>query len=66
MPRITFSSDNIAATKTNMESANDRIIDVDIAYKSTRLAKHNIMVQVSASMLAHANTPNKVALILIR
>ena len=66
MSRIIFASDHIAATKTNMESAKGRIIDVDIAYESTRLAKNNVMIQISASMRAHANTPNEVALMLIR
>ena len=38
----------------------------NIADESTRLAKYNVKVQASASMLAHANTSNEVALILIR
>jgi flagellin len=66
MSRLAFAADNIVATKSNMETANDRIIDVDIATESTRLAKDNVMVQKSASMLAHANTSNEVALMLIR
>ena len=31
MSRLRFASDNIATTKTNMEAANGRIVDVDIA-----------------------------------
>ena len=66
MSRLSFASDNISTTKTNMEAANGRIIDVDIAHESTRMAKYNILVQASASMLAQANSSSDVALMLIR
>lgn len=66
MSRLSFASDNISTTKTNMEAANGRIIDVDIAQESTRMAKYNILVQASASMLAQANSSSDVALMLIR
>jgi flagellin len=49
-----------------MEAAKGRITDVDIATESTRMAKYNVLVQASASMLAQANTSNDVALMLIR
>ena len=49
MSRLRFASDNIATTKTNMEAANGRIIDVDVAAESTRLAKYNVLIQASAS-----------------
>ena len=66
MSRLSFAADNISTTKTNMEAANGRIIDVDIAQESTRMAKYNILVQASASMLAQANSSSDVALMLIR
>ena len=66
MSRLRFASDNIATTKTNLEAANGRIVDVDIASESTQLAKYNVLVQASASMLAQANTTGDVALMLIR
>ena len=66
MSRLRFASDNISTTKTNMEAANGRIVDVDIASESTRMAKYNVLVQASASMLAQANTTGDVALMLIR
>jgi flagellin len=59
-------SDNISTTKTNMEAANGRIVDVDVAAESTRLAKYNVLVQASASMLAQANTNGDIAMMLIR
>ena len=66
MSRLNFASDNIAVTKTNMEAAKGRIVDVDIAAESTRMAKYNVLVQASASMLAQANSSTDVALMLIR
>ena len=66
MSRLRFASDNIATTKTNMEAANGRIIDVDVAAESTRLAKYNVLIQASASMLAQANTNSDIALMLLR
>ena len=66
MSRLHFASDNIATTKTNMEAANGRIVDVDVAAESTRLAKYNVLIQASASMLAQANTNNDIALMLLR
>lgn len=66
MSRLNFASDNIATTKTNMEAAKGRIVDVDIAAESTRMAKYNVLVQASASMLAQANSTTDVALMLIR
>ena len=48
-----FASDNIATTKTNMEAANGRITDVDIASESTQLAKYNVSAGfcINASLL---------------
>ena len=66
MSRLRFASDNISTTKTILEAANGRIIDVDVAAESTRLAKYNVLVQASASMLAQANTNGDIAMMLIR
>jgi flagellin len=40
---------------TNIEAAHGRIMDADIALESTRFARHNVLVQASASMVAQAN-----------
>jgi flagellin len=63
--RLQFAKESTAAEKTNLESANGRIMDVDIAQESTALAKYNILVQASASMLSQANTTSNVALMLL-
>ena len=63
--RLQFSKESAAAQRTNLEAANGRIMDVDIATESTRLAKYNILVQASASMLSQANATSNVALMLL-
>ena len=64
--RLSFASDNIVRQATNMEAAYGRIMDVDIAAESTRLAKYNVLKQASAAMLAQANSGSDVALMLLR
>jgi flagellin len=51
-----FYVQNIATESTNLQSANSSIADVDVATESTQLAKENILVQASSSMLAQANS----------
>jgi flagellin len=63
--RLQFSKESTAAQRTNLEAANGRIMDVDIASESTRLAKYNILVQASASMLSQANATSNVAMMLL-
>ena len=66
MSRLNFASQDLALQKTNMEAASGRITDVDIAAESTRMAKYNVLLQASASMLAQANSSTDVALMLLR
>ena len=63
--RFNFAYEQANRTKATLEAANGRIMDVDIATESTRLAKYNILVQASASMLAQANTTPNAALLLL-
>jgi flagellin len=53
--RLNFASDTLAINKTNLESANSRIIDVDVAEESAKLARFNILQQAGTAMLAQAN-----------
>ena len=53
--RLTFAADMLAINKTNLESANSRISDVDIAVESANLARLNILQQAGTAMLAQAN-----------
>jgi flagellin len=66
MSRLTFAAENISTQKSNMEAALGRIVDVDVAAESTRLARNNVLLQASAAMLAQANTNPEIALMLIR
>ena len=63
--RLQFALDAAGQRRTNLEAAHGRIMDVDIATESTNLAKQNILVQASASMLAQANQSSSVALMLL-
>jgi len=63
--RLGFAYDNAAVSKSNMEAARSRIIDVDIAEESTKFASYNILTQASASILAQANQTGRTALQLL-
>ena len=63
--RLNFALEHANRTQTNLEAANGRIVDTDIAAESTRLAKYNILVQASASMLSQANVTPQTALMLL-
>jgi len=63
--RLTFAADMLAVNKTNLESANSRIIDVDVADESTKLARYNILQQAGTAMLAQANQASQSILRLI-
>ena len=63
--RLNFAHEAAGQRRTNLEAAHGRIMDVDIATESTNLAKQNILVQASASMLAQANQSSSVALMLL-
>jgi flagellin len=64
--RLTFAAGMLEVNSTNLEAANSRIADVDVAAESTRLARANILVQAGASMLAQANVSTQSALKLLQ
>jgi flagellin len=63
--RLTFAADMLAVNKTNLEAANSRILDVDVADESTKLARFNILQQAGTAMLAQANQSTQSILKLI-
>ena len=63
--RLSFAEDHLRLSQANLQAANSRIVDVDIAEETTRLAKYNILVQASAAMLAQANMSPSAALLLL-
>ena len=64
--RLGFASELVTTNKANLEAANSRIVDVDVASESTQLARWNILVQAGTSMLAQANQSAQSALKLIQ
>ena len=63
--RLTFAADMLAVNKTNLEAANSRILDVDVADESSKLARYNILQQAGTAMLAQANQSTQSILRLI-
>ena len=63
--RLTFAADVLALNKINLEVANGRITDVDIAAESANLARYNILQQAGTAMLAQANQANQSVLRLL-
>ena len=65
MARLMLAEDHARLTMANLEAANSRIMDVDVAEESTRFAKYNILTQASAAMLSQANQASSTALLLL-
>lgn len=56
MSRVNFAQDLLNINAVNLEAANSRIIDVDVAAESSQLARFQILQQAGTAMLAQANT----------
>jgi flagellin len=63
--RLQFAGEMLSTNKQNLEAANSRIIDVDVAAESTQLARYSILVQSGTAMLAQANASSQIALRLL-
>jgi flagellin len=63
--RLGFASEVLTVNKANLEAANSRIVDVDVAEESTQLARYNTLVQAGTAMLAQANQSSQSALRLL-
>ncbi len=63
--RLQFASEVVSVNKANIEAANSRITDVDVAEESTSLARYNILVQSGTAMLSQANQSAQMALRLL-
>ena len=53
--KLKFGQEMLTTNRNNLEAANSRIIDVDVAAESTQLARFNILQQAGTAMLAQAN-----------
>jgi flagellin len=63
--RLSFANEMLQANRQNLEAANSRIIDVDVAKESTQLARYSILVQSGTAMLSQANSSSQIALRLL-
>ena len=63
--RIGFATEVLKINQANLEAANSRITDVDVATESTQLARYNILVQAGTAMLSQANQNSQAALRLL-
>jgi flagellin len=64
--KFNFYVQNINTETTNLQAANSRISDVDVASESTMLAQDNILTEASTSMLAQANSSQQSLLALLK
>jgi flagellin len=62
LSRLQMVDAQLLVEEENLEAANSRISDVDVAEETTRIAKHQILTQASASMLTQANELPRLAL----
>jgi flagellin len=53
--RLQFAMEQLEAAKVNLEAANSRITDTDVAQETTRFARYSILTQAGAAMLSQAN-----------
>ena len=56
MSRVNFAQDLLEINAMNLEAANSRIMDVDVAAESSQLARFQILQQAGTAMLGQANT----------
>ena len=54
--RMTYAQDILGVNQTNLEAANSRIMDVDVARESTEYSRLSIIRESGIAMLAQANT----------
>ena len=64
--RLQFALESLNVNKVNLEAANSRIYDVDVAAETTKLARANILVQSGAAMVSQANAASQIALKLLQ
>ncbi len=63
--RLYSTVDNLAVQSENIQAANSRIRDTDVAQASSEMVRNNILLQASTATLSQANQTNQLALKLI-
>jgi flagellin len=55
MNRMDIATSNIQTMKLNLQAANSRIVDVDVADETARMSRNQVLTQAGISVLAQAN-----------
>ena len=63
--RLESKIENLSVSRENLEAANSRIRDVDVASEMASMTKNQILMQAGSSMLAQANSLPQTALSLL-
>lgn len=66
MSRLTYAERILEENEINLGAAASRIMDTDMAYESTKMARQNVLLQAAASMVTQANALNNVVLSLLQ
>ena len=66
MSRLTYAERILEENEINLGAAASRIMDTDMAYESTKMARQNVLIQAAASMVTQANALNNVVLSLLQ
>ncbi len=64
--QLEHAANNMSATYENLQAAESRVRDVDMAEEMTEYTKNNILVQAAQSMLAQANSAPQAVLQLLQ
>lgn len=63
--RLTSTVENLSVAEENLNAANSRIRDTDVAAASSEMARNNVLLQAGTATLAQANSTTGLALKLI-
>ena len=66
MSRLNYAERILEENEINLGAAASRIMDTDMAYESTKMARQNVLLQAAASMVTQANSLNAVVLSLLQ
>jgi flagellin-like hook-associated protein FlgL len=66
MSRLNYAERILEENEINLGAAASRIMDTDMAFESTKMARQNVLLQAAASMVTQANALNNVVLSLLQ
>jgi flagellin-like hook-associated protein FlgL len=66
MSRLNYATNILEENEINLGAATSRIMDADMAQESTMMARQNVLLQASASMITQANQLSSIVLSLLQ